>query len=205
MARRPAAPAGAWTLTGRLGALQGGSVLFGPSRRIILSVNETAADIWRCLEEGLPVEAIVAAIRRRDVEEATARSYVEGAMAEWMRLGLLDRRADRPGQAPRACQDLGVGERRVRILYHAGTARLAGPFRHMVVPPGTPASLEVALSEEAERVHFFRGGSWLMSAAPDEAATALKGLILTDVLENGRQELALHVATLLRGERLALL
>ena len=129
------------------------------------------------------MEAIVAAISRRDVEEATARSYVEGAMAEWMRLGLLDRRADRPGQAPRALPGPGGGGAprphplSRRHLPPRGSVPAYGrPARHPGVPRGRP------LPRRRSGFHFFRGGSWLMSAAPDEAATALKGLILTDVL-----------------------
>ncbi|TPE49144.1 PqqD family peptide modification chaperone [Amaricoccus solimangrovi] len=195
-----------WTLSGRLGWLRGRPVLFSAAGGIILALNETAADIWRHLEDGLSPAAIAAELRARGVEAELARAYAESALGEWTRLGLADRRPRRAPEDPApAAQVLELGGRRIRVACHGDFAPLAALFRHLAAPEGQAAATEFALLAAGGRAHLFRDGVWQAGAASDEAAVLLKGQLLTEILEHGDQALALHAAALLRDGRLLLL
>lgn len=195
---------GGWRPTGRLGRLRGQPVLFSRTGKVILAINETAADIWLCLEDGLPPAEIAAVMRAQGVEASLARSYTGSAMADWARLGLIDQLPPGLPDTPAECRVLELGGVRMRVAYHGDAAPLAALFRHVEAPEG-PAEVALALLGGPGGAHLFRDGTWLMSAAREAAATLLKGQLLTEVLERGRQALALHTAALLRGERLLLL
>ena len=66
-----------------------GSVLFSPEQRTIHALNQTAADIWRCLEEGLAPEAIALEMARGGVARADADRFVAAALEQWRALDLF--------------------------------------------------------------------------------------------------------------------
>jgi hypothetical protein len=192
---------------GRLVRVRGQNILFSASRRALFALNDTAADIWHALEDGLPLDAISARIAHHCVDAHEARSHVEAALSDWERLGLIRPRA--PSQISSdgyVSQVVAVRGLCVRIVYPAA---LAFPtmtiFRHLEVRPERAADIMLDVVEGGGRIHLFRNGDWVQSCSSDELATVLKGQLLTDVLDHGAYELALHSAALINNGRMLLL
>jgi hypothetical protein len=187
----------------RLVRIRGQNVLFSASQHAIFTLNDTAAYIWRLLEQGKPTEAV----ERAGVDARDAHGQVEAAIEDWQRLGLI-----RPRISPldisaqeHVSQMLSVAGRRMRILYPIAHAfPTMAIFRHLEVEEATPDTV-FQLAEHGDRLHLFRDGEWLLASAPDQMATILKGEMLSDVLGAGSYELALHAAALLKNEQLVLL
>lgn len=195
-----------FVIQGRLVRVRGQNILFSPSRQAIFAVNDTAADIWLSLEEGMPPQAISVEMARSGVDRFEANRHVEAALGDWQRLNLI--RACAPlstssTQKP-VSQVVAVAGLNIRIVYPAACAFPAiTVFRHLEVQRETAdVLLEVGHSG---RVHLLRDGEWVWSCSLDELPVMLKGQLLTEVLDHGAYELALHAAALFRNERMVLL
>jgi hypothetical protein len=93
----------------------------------------------------------------------------------------------------------------VRIVYPAAHAfPSATVFRHLEVR-GAVADVILELVEHGDRIYLFRNRHWIVSCSSDELAVVLKGQLLTEVLDRGAYELAVHAAALLRDDRILLL
>ncbi len=194
------------TLHGRLECIKGQHVLFSPSLKAIFSLNETAAGIWRCLEDGMRPRDIAEEIARQGVSPAEARAHVDAALDEWEKAGVV-----RPCPPEFAAgkgdvtHHVGMAGITVAILYPPGMADWAhAPFRHLEVTGATP-DVRLRLVEHRNRVRLFRDDVWVLSCTAEELPTALKGQLLLEVLSGGAYELALHAACLARGDRALLL
>lgn len=199
-------PAG-FVVQARFANIGGQNILFSPSQRAIFALNDTAADIWRALEGGLPPHAISRKIARGRIDVFEANRHVEAALTDWERLGLIRPCPPSSSVAPRAhvSQVLAVAGRLIRIVYPVAHAFPAiTVFKHLEVKRDA-VDIVIQMVEDRNRIHLFRNGDWLLSCSPDELATVLKGELLTEILKHGAYELALHAAALLRGERLVLL
>lgn len=191
----------------RLVRIRGQNVLFSASQHAIFALNDTAADIWRLLEEGMPAEAVARGIARDRISTRDAHGQVKAALGDWQRLGLI-----RPHISPHdvaaqghVSQMLSVAGRRMRILYpKAHALPTMTIFRHLEVGEDDP-DVVFQLAAHAGRLHLFRNGEWIVASAPNEMATILKGEMLSDVLRAATYELALHAAALLKNGRLVLL
>ncbi|AZO29094.1 PqqD family peptide modification chaperone [Mesorhizobium sp. M1B.F.Ca.ET.045.04.1.1] len=192
---------------GRLARVRGQNILFSPSQRAIFAVNDTAADIWRFLEEGTSPQAISVEMARSGVDRLEANRHVEAALGDWQRLSLI-----RPCApfSPSSAQELvsqvvAVAGLTIRIVYPAACAFPAvSVFRHLEVRREA-ADILLQVVEHDRRVHLFRDDGWVLSCSRDELPVMLKGQLLTEVLDHGAYELALHAAALVGNERLVLL
>ncbi|TIP13918.1 MAG: PqqD family peptide modification chaperone, partial [Mesorhizobium sp.] len=191
---------------GRLARVRGQNILFSPSQRAIFAVNDTAAEIWRSLEEGTSPRAISAEMARAGVDGIEANRHVEAALRDWQRLSLI--RPDAPPSVSAreaVSQVVAIAGLSVRIEYPAACAFPAvAVFRHLEVRRET-ADILFQLVEHEGRVHLFRDGDWVLSCAPDELPVMVKGQMLIEVLDRSAYELALHAAALLKNERIVLL
>ncbi|MDX8520148.1 PqqD family peptide modification chaperone [Mesorhizobium dulcispinae] len=195
-----------FVIQGRLARVREQNILFSPSRQAIFAVNDTAAEIWRSLEGGMPLDAISAEMARAGVDRLEANKHVEAALRDWQRLSLI--RPHAPLSAPAqgaVSQMVAIAGLKMRLDYPAACAFPAiAVFRHLEVR-SERADVLLQLVEREGRVHLFRDGDWILSCAPDELPVMLKGQLLIEVLDRGAYELALHAAALLRHERIVLL
>ncbi|MER8753774.1 aldolase [Mesorhizobium sp. M1050] len=196
-----------FVIQGRLVRVRERNVLFSPTNQAIFAINDTAADIWRCLEEGMAPQAISVEMMRRGVERLEANRHVEAALADWQRLSLIRPRVP---VSPSAAQELvsqvvAVAGLNIRIVYPAAYAFPAiTVFRHLEVR-SVAADVLLEVVEHGGRIHLFRDGNWILSCPPDELAVTLKGQLLNEVLDHGVYELALHAAGLFSNGRMVLL
>ncbi|MEO5759988.1 MAG: PqqD family peptide modification chaperone [Mesorhizobium sp.] len=196
-----------FVIQGRLARVGGQNILFSPSQQAIFDVNDTAADIWRSLEEGMPPEAISTEIARAGVDSCEANNHVEAALGDWQRLSLIRPRAPLPSSSAQelVSQVVAVAGLTIRIVYPAACAFPASTaFRHLEVQKET-ADVLLQVVEREGRIHLFRDSGWVLSCSPDELPVMLKGQLLTEVLDRSAYELALHAAALIKNERIVLL
>ncbi|CAN7409391.1 PqqD family peptide modification chaperone [Mesorhizobium sp. LjRoot246] len=198
---------GTFVIQGRLARVGGQNLLFSPPQQAIFAVNDTAADIWRSLEEGMPPQAISAEIARSGVDRLEANRHVEAALGDWQRLNLI--RPCAPLSASSAqktvSQVVSVAGLNIRIVYPAACAFPAiTVFQHLEVKRET-ADVLLEVVGHGGRVHLLRDGEWILSCSLDELPVMLKGQLLTEVLDHGAYELALHAAALFRNEHIVLL
>ncbi|CAN7545307.1 PqqD family peptide modification chaperone [Pararhizobium sp. LjRoot255] len=187
--------------------IRGQNILFSPTQRAIFALNDTAADIWRSLQEGASPDAIPRRIMRGHVDALDAKEYVQTALRDWERLGLIRPHAPSASASlhKHVVQTVAVADRRIRIVYPATHVFPAiTVFRHLEVQPEATDTL-LELVEHGDRIHVFRNSDWLRTCSPEEIPTVLKGELLSEALEHGIYELALHAAALSSGERLILL
>ncbi|AFL49690.1 hypothetical protein ABIE78_004538 [Sinorhizobium fredii] len=188
---------------GRLACINGQNILFGSTQGAVFTLNDTAADIWRSLQGGVPVQAISDEMVARGVDRQEAYGYVEAALRDWERLGLIQ---PAPPPSPIAterhlCQVVAVPGVSVRILYPSTIAFPAATvFRHLEVR-NRPADVLFHLVEHRERVHLFRDGQWTDSCCRHEIPIMIKGQLLAEVLGHSEYELALHAAALFKSDR----
>ncbi|MER9326507.1 aldolase [Mesorhizobium sp. M0488] len=199
--------AATFVLQGQLACVRGQNMLFSPSQKAIFAVNDTAADIWRSLEEGMQPLAISVEMARGGVDRLEASRHVAAALADWLRLSLIRPCAPLPSSSGRelVSQVVAVAGLNIRIVYPAACAFPAiTVFRHLEVRRET-ADVLFEMVEYKGRVHLFRDGDWILCCSRDELAVTLKGQLLIEVLDHGVYELALHAAALIDNERLVLL
>jgi coenzyme PQQ synthesis protein D (PqqD) len=197
----------AFVMAGRLARIGNQSILFGPSQQALFALNDMGADIWRCLEDGLSPEAISSEIASRGINRHQAVEYVDTAVRQWERLGLirLSPAWFATSSLDQVSQLVAVPGAHVRIVYpgaHAFPA--ASVFRHLEIG-GAVADVVLELVEHGQRIHLFRDRRWILSCSPDELAVVVKGQLLTEVLERSTYELAVHAAALLQDDRILLL
>lgn len=193
---------------GQLAHVKGQDILFSPALRAIFKLSDHAAEIWRLLERGEPPAAIALTISASyGLDPHEAARHVTTMLEECEKLGLV--RPSRP--LPSVSSDepvtqlLAVAGIHIRIVYPAGfTHPTISVFRHLEVRADT-AGILLELVEHGGCIHLFRKGKWKLSCSPDELATALKSVVLTEVLNQASFELAVHAAALLRNDRMLLL
>jgi hypothetical protein len=196
-----------FVMRGQLARIRDQNILFSPSRRALFALNDTGADIWRSLEDGLSPEAISFEIASRGVDRHQAVEYVDAAVRQWERQGLirLSPAWFSTSTHGHVSQVVAVPGSHVRIVYPAAHAfPAAAVFRHLEVR-GAVADVVLELVEHGDRIHLFRYRHWILSCSSDELAVVLKGQLLTEVLERGAYQLAVHAAALLRDDRILLL
>ncbi len=195
--------AGSFSVQGKLVRVRGQNILFSPLLRAIFSLNDSAAEIWSALDSGMTADAVQSQIERRGDDSPEAGTHLRQALAEWERLGLIHPPAPSIAAASRGDvrRTVAIGGLRVRIVHPASrTFSALEIFRHLEVESGR-ADLVLTLVEHANAVHIFRSEGWVLSCPADALATALKGHLLSEVLERGTYELAVHAAALRRGGR----
>jgi hypothetical protein len=187
----------------RFGVVDGRNLLFSAADQQLFEINDAAAHLWRCIEDGLGRPAIVAELVAAGCTPEAAHRQLDGAIREWTTRAFI-RQVPEPVAGPARCQDLLVAGVATRIRYAPAQAcALARIFGHLETEGTTPEVTLDAIDRDG-RMELYRDGEWLMSCPEAEAATALKGQVMDEVLGRGAYELALHAAALLRSGRMLL-
>ena len=63
--------------------------IFCEPKQKIYSLNDIAAFIWCCLDEGQPLTSIADALVARGLTPGLAKEYLQKAVHDWLRRGLL--------------------------------------------------------------------------------------------------------------------
>jgi len=189
-------------------AIDGRNIVFSTTRQKVYELNDTAAYIWCLLRDGSEPEGVVDEMVEQGLNRKTAENYVRSICGEWNRLGI------RPASplpthlmhgSAQICQEIRLANLQVGIRFWTDQARHCAPiFRHLEIKGAKPDVL-VDVVDRGPEHHIFRNGQWIDACAAEEVAPVLKGRLMTEVLEGGTYELALHAASLIRNERMLLI
>lgn len=206
-------------------------LIFDSIARKLYSANRTAAFIWCGLEDGLTSDEIAGEVQATfRLPPVTAEHYVEAAIAEWRRLGLVtDGREDIADMAPmdhfHTVAPLGadygyapvgrppevVAERncclldtcfRIRFGSEAVLAEL-DPYLAPLVADSTAASALVVdvIEREGLRGLFHRGELFERWVTADQIVPIAKLCLIELALKRSHDFGAVHAAAVYRGER----
>lgn len=170
--------------------MNGQPFLFVPNRQSLCGYAADAADLWAALEQGLFL----------DTDEAPP------AVSDLIAVGAVDVLSSEEGEAPVAVTEtLALGGARILVTFpdEAMHAAAMPAFAHLRAPKG-PTDAQIVMLRHRNRVAAaLRDGpaSW---GKPDRATPLLK-IALTEVVLDHVEGLALHAATVLRGDRAMLL
>ena len=183
-----------------LAVIGGHNVLFSAAHQKLYRLNDAAAYVWRCLEDGLGRDAVVNEMVQFGIERSVAETSVASALRTLRQLGLSVSPAGRT-EAPLFCQALHLAGLNVTIRYATDRAGpTASTFRH-VESAAHPPDVVFDVQDDGTRFSLFRNGHFVTSCSIDALAASLKAEILEEILERGRYELALHAAALVADDR----
>ena len=181
MATAVKGPQARYVTLGRLTRIKGQNILFSSSQRAIFVLNDTAADIWQLLDEGLSPATIGSRIACRGIDMHEANSHVAGGLENWERLGLIRPDLPPPTASTRkdVTQHIAIQSLNVRIIYPAALAtRAAAVFRQLESDTGAFPDVLLELVEHGSRTHLFRNGAWLVSCLRDADSHGLEGSVV---------------------------
>lgn len=191
-----------------LAVVAGQIMVFGQAQQKLFELNDTAAYIWRSLEDGIQLEGVINELAEHGVDRNVAEDYVCSALREWNRLGIRPPPPVPPRLAPgkaHLCQDIELAGLHIRIRYRTARAYPAASiFRHLEIEGETP-SLWLDVVEQGPEHHLIKNNHWFASCSAEELAPLLKVELLTEVLAGSDYELALHTASLVQDERMLLI
>lgn len=183
----------------------GRNLVFSETRQKVYQFNDTAAYIWRSLCDGDRPEDVIGSMVECGLGRARAETYVRSMLAEWRKCGLRPRSPIPPRGTARLCQNIELAGLQIGIRYWTTQAPLcAHLFRHFETTAAKPPVLFDVVEGDLEH-HIFRNDMWIDACTAEEVAPVLKARLMTDVLDDSAYELALHVACLVRNERLLLI
>ncbi|WP_158047624.1 ATP-binding protein [Skermanella pratensis] len=181
-------------------------MLFNEARQELFELDDGMAFVWNRLTEGTAIDRIAEEVAGRGLPDGQVRAWLDHAVSEWTRLGLL--------RSPALRQRLGIGGACIEIRYAtAALAEFAAPdFRHLEAAEtaesgqdGRVPDCRLDLAEEDGAVMIRRGAVDLATCRRDEIIPALRGALTLEALGRGRYEVALHAATVAAGGHALLL
>jgi hypothetical protein len=202
--------------------LEGEGLLVSITRQEIWELNNTAAFIWCCIEDGLDLGTTVAAYAQSYGRPfAEARAELQGLLEQWWRMGVLEgsqqRREQSSGRPPGLpAKESGKGEearapgprRFYRLLdlpieigfpHDAAMARVApvlAPFAVPAADRAPPVRLEILEEGEGEFLLLLDGGVVERCHGLDRLAPAIKAELLVHAVNRYGFALDLHAAVL---------
>lgn len=191
------------------GTINGRNVLFSEPDQALFEINDTAAYIWRSLEERIGLEVIVKEMADQGLSAEVAASHLRSIVLDWICLNFINPAVEfgqqSPVAAPLLCQNIRIAGISARIRYvHALASCVAPVFEHLEAEEIEPKTI-FDVVDFAGQLGLFRNGRWILSCSAEELATNLKGQVLDEVLAEDDYDLALHAATLVRNDHALLI
>jgi hypothetical protein len=170
-------------------------VIFNESAQKIYALDQTAAYIWCCLMDGKPAEAICEDLTKHGLERVAARDYLNQALRNWFKLGLLEADWD---LSEKHSFSASVGSFAVTI--QTSSERLAQTLIPLFTHIGrlttrTEDNFEVV--EFGGLVHVFHKKACVARCAIEELAPTLKAFISEQIMLRSSPDVVFHAACLL--------
>ncbi len=167
-------------------------VLFSESAQRIYELNQVAAFIWCSLVDRKPVETICKDLERSGLKSAAARDYVNQALRNWLKLGLLETDWELDNAHAFAAN---VGKLTIRI--RSSSEQLAQQLAPLFCSPAKSDSAVDDFYDAVEIesiVHVFHNKSCVLRCALDEIVPALKAHITEQIVLKSSPDVAFHAA-----------
>ncbi|MFL5236033.1 MAG: PqqD family peptide modification chaperone, partial [Rhizomicrobium sp.] len=170
-------------------------VIFNESAQKIYALDQTAAYIWCCLMDSKPAEAICEDLTTHGLERVAARNYLNEALRNWFKLGLLEADWD---LSEKHSFSASVGS--FAITIQTSSERLA----QILIPLFTQISSVTNKTEDIFEVvelgglvHIFHKKACVARCAINELAPTLKAFISEQIMLRSSPDVVFHAACLL--------
>ena len=216
-------------------ALDDEALVYSADMQALFSLNATAAFMWRVCETGQSLDEIISrSARKFRLPRADARHYVESAVAEWRRCGLLEGSPRIPAEheaepvhdsnAAAAQRIAEVGEtletRHYAVLdttvtitcqTAAQAERVHAVVGHLEIAPDAglhgarpPLTIDIVGADDAQKI-FVDGQLAERCATPAEIAPLIHWLVFSSAVGDNGFGLQLHTAAVARDGHALLL
>ena len=175
--------------------------VFSGKRQRLFELNETAAWLARRLEAGTCWPALCGDLADHDVDPATAESYVRETLLLWSREGIATATiaAACGRRAPRQTIQIAGLRRTLCYSSHALMERIAPVFAHLEMGEDDDAATCYDIIDSSNLVFLGMRGQPMLIVTQLQAAPALKGILIEEILNGPTAPVALHAACLTRN------
>jgi len=169
-------------------------VVFSEADQKIFELNQFAAFIWCCLEDGIAAETICKNLVASGIDRASARHHVHAALRSWLELGLIE-----PEWTLSESHAFAVSVGKLSIQVRASSERIVG-----LLTPLFASSCGVDLEQESidviendGLVNVLHGKTSIFRCAVDELAPMFKAYLTEQAILKSAPDVAFHAACLL--------
>jgi len=184
--------------------LAGRNLLFCEDRQAIYQYDDVTASIWRSIERGLDPVRIVEDLVAQGIGVEHASCTVNDVLRSGIELGLIQT-ATIPVTKDCLQQRLAIAGMGIDVTYSESLVKAAMPLFSHLEDSQADADHSIVLTEKDGRVSIICDGVEEVVCALPECVPALKAMLLEKLLATPGYEVALHVASLLKTDRLLLL
>ncbi len=184
-------------------------LLFSETTQQIYVLNDLAAFIWCCLEEGRSLSEICADIAQKDLDEGAAQKCVDQSVRHWLKFGLLRIELENADDSPfPSLHSFSVSMGQFRLRMHFANellARLFTPvFEHLPVSADVPNCI-LHVCEVNGTVLVFENGKSIICCSTNEAVPLLKAHLTKQICSRHANGISFHAATLIRDKKTLLI
>jgi hypothetical protein len=184
-------------------------LLFSEARQELFELNDIAAFIWCSLEEGLPLEAIAAALAERGVGRSDAERFVASILSDWARTGLVSVARPTAGSAASdGARSVALSLPNCGVVLRLGSERIADLVLPAVghLATGDAADLDpIELSERGDAIALSHGERLVEICKQSEIVASLKAYLTQKVLDRSAPNVVVHAACLVHDAKAVLM
>lgn len=179
-------------------SLGGRVAAFSGKRQRLFELNETAAWLARRLEAGTRWPALCVDLADQGLDPVLAKIHARDALLTWSREGIAAATLAEARRQEAARQTIEIAGHRYTLRYgsHALADRVAPVFAHLESEADDGAYCDIVTAHDLTFVGRRGQPALIVDAA--QAAPALKGVLVEDILTAPDAPIALHAACLAR-------
>lgn len=183
------------------------NAIFSEPAQKIYALNDVAAYIWCRLEERETADEICDGLIGSGADATVARKYVEQALRNWQKLGLLKADYDFNSEILTVARSFNICVANFNVTIRVATERLARlftSFDHHIVPTGDCGHV-FHVVEADNLVHVFHNKVGVICCDAIELTPAIKAYITDQIVAKSAPNVVFHAACLVRGKKSILL
>lgn len=170
-------------------------VLFSEDAQQLYELNPTAAFIWCGLLEKKPTQDILDGLERSGVESRAARSFVQGALRNWLELGLIELSRD---LGDTYCHTLRIGH--CNVLIRAASQSLLDQLTSLfdqTIPHEGDIQDTYEVYEAGPLTYVLHNERCVLRCKSDELVPAFRAHLTAQIIQRNSPGVAFHAACLL--------
>jgi len=174
-------------------------VLFSEAAQQLYELNPTAAYIWCGLLEEKPTQEILDGLEESGVEPRAARSFVQGALRNWLELGLIELSWDL-GDAFSRMIRIGRSNVLIRAANQSLLDQLTSLFDQTSSQEGDVQDT-YEICQVGALTYMLHNERCVLRCKPDELVPAFKAHLTAQIIQRNSPSVAFHAACLLHRGR----
>jgi Coenzyme PQQ synthesis protein D (PqqD) len=177
--------------------------IFSEPAQEIYALNDTAAYIWCRVEEHATADSICKELTISGVSPDRAKKYLDQALHNWRKLGLLEENCDLGSQPIYVERTFNISIAGFNATVRVATERLARSltlFDHQIMPVENCGHV-FDVGEADGLVHVFHNKRHVICCDAIELAPAIKAYLTELIVALSPPNVVFHSACLVRGEK----